>query len=44
MWQWKKRIEQMVSACGGMVIAMDVFFVFMVILSAAIWIQFFINL
>ncbi|WDI41481.1 hypothetical protein [Bremerella sp. P1] len=44
MWQWKKRIERMVTRRGSVVLALDAFFVFMVILSAAIWIQFFINL
>ncbi len=44
MWQWEKRLERMVSACGGMVVAMDVFLVFMAMLLTAIWFQCVINL
>lgn len=44
MWQWKKRIQRVVTRRGSVVLELDAFFVFMVILSAAIWIQFFINL
>ncbi|MHC2066136.1 hypothetical protein ACYFX5_01565 [Bremerella sp. T1] len=44
MWQWKKRLERLVTRRGGVVLTLDAFLVFMAISSAVIWIQFFINL